>query len=308
MAQSMTYPIPRFTGGQAVLLVNSNSRAGQEWFELTRKTLEDYDVELLSATVYSSVKALVKEAGNAVKANVPLIIIGGGDGTVNAVVGLIARSSSTLAIIPLGTGNAFARDLEIPMNVSGACDVILSGQPVDVDLGKIDRRFFVNVATIGLTTEIAGQLTNPMKKIYGRFAYAVALIRGLRHLKPFRVLLSTENGMNEFECMQLVIGNGRFHAGPFPVLPEAGIQTGKFSIYALKGNRRSELIKYAFMLPGGHHAMLAQVHCEYATEGSIHTAPSVRVTIDGEIACRTPVQFEVNPGALKVIAPANFGV
>jgi len=291
---------------KAVLLVNSKSRVGIEGFEETRRTLENDGFELVHAKVFATVNGLIRQAREATQAEVPLIIVGGGDGTINAVSGLIAHSKSTLAIIPLGTGNAFARDLRIPMNVAGACEVIKSGLPIDVDLGQIQNRFFVNVATMGLTTEIARELTNPMKKLYGRFAYAVALARGIRHLKPFRVFLDTENGLNEFECMQLVIGNGRLHAGPFPVLPDASLCAGKFSIYALKGNQRSELIKYALLLPGGHHAMLSQVHSEYAKAGRIRTVPAVNVIIDGEISGRTPVAFAAIPGALKVMAPADF--
>ena len=238
----------------AVLLVNAKSRSGRDRFEECQRALTECGVVLSEARLFAHGRHLVASAKAAVDAQVPVIIVGGGDGTLNSVAGLLAHSNSALGILPLGTGNEFARDLHLPLSIEGACQTIRHGKVIEVDLGKIQNRHFVNVATVGLTTEIAGQLTSPMKKRFGRLAYIVALIRGIRHLKPLRVRLTTENGSVEFDCMQLVIGNGRLHAGPFPVLPDASLRAGKFSIYALKGNRRSELIKYALMLPGGHHA------------------------------------------------------
>ena len=250
--------------------------------------------------------SLLHEARTAIKERVPLLIVGGGDGTINAIAGLLANSRTALAVLPLGTGNEFARDLQIPLSVEGSCNVISTGRTIHVDLGKIQDRFFVNVVTAGLSTKIAEQLTSPMKKRFGRFAYAFAVFGGLRNLRPFQATLATENGTNEFECLQIVIGNGRLHAGPFPVLPDARLRAGKFSIYALKGNQRSEFIRYALMLPGGHHADLGEIHTEHARKGSLVTSPRVRTTVDGEIFDRTPVQFESLPSALKVMVPANF--
>ncbi len=291
---------------RAVLLVNAKSRSGRDNFELAKATLATEGVELTRAQLFSHCRDLVTAAKASIDAQVPVIIAGGGDGTLNSVAGLLAHSASSLGILPMGTGNEFARDLHLPMNIAEACHVVRHGKVIQVDLGKLQNQHFVNVATIGLTSEIARQLTSPMKKRFGRLAYAVAVLRGIRHLKPLRVRLTTENGSEEFECMQLVIGNGRLHAGPFPVLPDASLRAGKFSIYALKGNRRSELIKYAFMLPGGHHATMAEVHSEYASGGEVQAYPPAKVIVDGEAACSTPIKFHCLPGALNVIAPQDF--
>jgi YegS/Rv2252/BmrU family lipid kinase len=294
------------TRRKSVLLVNSASRIGLEGFEQARTKLLADGVNLVGATSSSNLDSLLDHARSAIKERIPLLIVGGGDGTINAVAGLLANSRTAMAVLPLGTGNEFARDLQIPLTVEGACGIVSSGRTIHVDLGKVNDRFFVNILTAGLSTRIAEQLTNPMKKKFGRFAYAFAVFGGLRNLRPFHATLATENGTSEFECLQIVIGNGRLHAGPFPVLPDARLRAGKFSIYALKGNRTSELLKYALMLPGGHHANLAEIHTEHARKGSLVTDPRVKTTIDGEVSDRTPIQFESLPSALKVMVPANF--
>jgi len=306
MATPISTPQEVNTRQESVLLVNSGARRGQESFEIARQKLLADGVNLKSATEYTNVDRLVFDAKRAVGAETPLIIVGGGDGTINAVAGLIANTHTAMAVLPLGTGNEFARDLQIPMEIEGACEVVTRGRTIHVDLGKIQDRFFVNVATAGLTTKIAEELTGPMKKRFGRFAYAFAVFAGLRNVRPFRATLTTENSKAEFECLQIVIGNGRLHAGPFPVLPNARLRGGRFSIYALTGKERSEIIKYALMLPGGNHVNLAAVHSEYARSGTLVTIPRVKTTVDGEIHCRTPVKFECLPAALKVLVPADF--
>jgi len=294
------------TRRKSVLLVNSASRLGLEGFTQAKQCLEGDGVNLVGAHTSANVDTLLHEARSAIKERVPLLIVGGGDGTINAVAGLLANSRTALAVLPLGTGNEFARDLQIPMTIEGACEIVTKGRTIHVDLGKVQDRFFVNIVTAGLSTKIAEQLTNPMKKQFGRFAYAFAVFGGLRNLRAFQATLTTENGKSEFECLQIVIGNGRLHAGPFPVLPDARLRAGKFSIYALKGNRRSEFIRYALMLPGGHHASLGEIHTEHARKGTLVTSPRVKTIVDGELFDRTPISFEALPSALKVMVPANF--
>jgi len=287
-----------------VLLVNSKSRSGAELFGRAQTELgAAKGVELVKAFQFRSVDRLIAACQSAVTEKMPLVIIGGGDGTINACAGILAHSQTTMGVLPLGTGNAFAHDLEIPIDVTQACEVIRTGREVEVDLGKIEKRYFVNVATVGLTTEIAKQLTDGLKKRLGRLAYGIAIVRAIKRLEPFHARLETENGVTEFECLQVVIGNGRYHGGPFPVLPGASLQKGKFGIYALTGCRRSELIKFALFLPGGNHAKLDEVHVEYACGGTLTTTPIRKVTVDGEIALQTPVHFDALPGALKVLVP-----
>ena len=128
----------------------------------------------------------------------------------------------------------------------------------------------------------------------------------MRKSRPFRAVLETENGTREFDCLQFVIGNGRFHAGPFPVAPDASIISGALNIYAVEGRSKWVLLKYALSLPGGHQVALAEVFSEKCNGGKLSTTPRKQVTVDGEVCTQTPIEFRSVPKGMRVVVPADW--
>lgn len=288
-------------GRRMALFANAKSRRGEQWFEQAKQTLGDGGAELVDARLFKSVQSLAVAVELAVKDGIPLVAVGGGDGTFGQIAHLFARQPTILGVLPLGTGNAFARDLGIPPEAQGACDTILNGVVAEVDMGLIGDHEFVNIATIGLSTKIALGLQSSLKKKFGRFAYLISLAKALATVEPFRVILELPSGRHEFDSLQLVIGNGRFHAGPFPVTPDASITAGWLSIYALASTRKMDFLKMALYMSGGRHVNLPEVRAFRAQEGRLSAFPVQRVTVDGETKLRTPVTFGIVPGALKVM-------
>jgi YegS/Rv2252/BmrU family lipid kinase len=215
-------------------------------------------------------------------------------------------SDSVMGVLPLGTGNAFARDLGIPSDVEGACRVLLEGIPRQIDLGIACDRHFVNVATVGLTTLIAEELRDEQKRRFGRFVYALAAIRALARLRPFHAVLRTPDGVEEFETMQIVFGSGRFHAGPFPVTPDAEITDRFLHGYALKTTSKGALLKMAIRLWGARHVQLPEVESFRLKRATLETTPRERVVIDGEIVGHTPTELSIDPAAIRVMAAKDF--
>ncbi len=291
---------------RAVLIVNTKSRRGQEWFDQAQKELKAHGIEVEKAMRFQTIGELIAEGREAIERGVPLVIAGGGDGTFNALADLFVGKEAILGLLPLGTGNAFARDLGIDADVAKACDVIANGKVVSVDLGYANGTHFVNVATVGLTTRIAQNLTVDLKRKLGRFVYAVAIYRAMRKSKPFKATLETENGTREFECLQFVAGNGRFHAGPFPIAPDATITEARLNIYAVRGTSKLVLLKYALGLLGGRQTYLDEVYSEKCVGGKLTTHPRMAVTVDGEICARTPFEFHTVPKGMRVVTPQGF--
>ncbi len=291
---------------RAALIVNTRSRRGLEWFSSAKETLIREGIDLVEARAVkrpSDISAIVKAQINQ---DIPLVIVGGGDGTFGLIAHLFARKQTVLGVLPLGTGNAFARDLGIAPNVAAACSTILTGKVAHIDMGLIGDREFLNIATIGLTTEIVLGLQDDMKKRIGRVVYLGSILRALIGIKPFRVVLELPEGTFNFECLQLVIGNGRFHAGPFLIAPDASISGGWLSIYALASRRKGDFLKMALRMRSGTQADLKEVKAFRAQSGILLASPAQRITVDGETKLLTPVRFGIMPKALRVLVPETF--
>ncbi|MHC5828099.1 MAG: diacylglycerol kinase family protein, partial [Nostoc sp.] len=108
---------------------------------------------------------------------VELVIIGGGDGTLNAAVDALVDTQLPLGILPLGTANDLARTLEIPNSLSEACKIIAYGNLHRIDLGWVNGKHFFNVASLGLSVKITERLTKEVKRRWGIFAYAATALQ-----------------------------------------------------------------------------------------------------------------------------------
>lgn len=296
---------PSMERQEAVLLVNTRSLKGAEWLDQAKQKLSEAGIELAVAQGFSKAPELFHRAEEEAHGD-RLVIVGGGDGTMSAVANILAKTKCTMGVLPLGTGNAFARDLGIPTDLDKAVEILVSGMASEVDLGICDGKYFLNVITIGLTTTVAKTLTVPLKRRFGRFVYGIALLKALRQTKPFLARIETENGPTEINTIELVIGNGRYHAGPLPLSPTAAITSGFLRLYAVEAGSTAGLIKYALLLPTGLQGILNTVHSERTAGGTISTTPVQSVVVDGEVSHKTPIQFSVEPLALKVMVPKSF--
>jgi diacylglycerol kinase (ATP) len=290
----------------AALYVSSKSRRGEESFAIVRERLVQLGITLTDAQQFAENSRLQAAVASQVKAGTPMVIVGGGDGTLGSVAHLFAEKKTVLGVLPLGTGNAFARDLGFVGGSEVACNAILNGKVAKVDMGTIGNRQFLNVATLGLTTLIAEGLNDHAKRVLGRAVYFVSVLRALAKVEPFLVKLDLPTETTSFECLQLVIGNGRFHAGPFPVAPDATITGGFLSIYALATRNKSAFLKMALHMINGSHVDLSEVRYFRASSGILNSVPSQELTVDGQVCFKTPQNFSMSRKVLSVVVPQEF--
>src|SRR5579859_1221173 len=157
---------------EAVLIVNTKSRRGKELFQQAKTTLQQEGVNLVHSWEINRPREVMTKTQEVTERGIPLVIIGGGDGTLSGVTRYFIGSGSTLGVLPLGTGNQFARELGIAADVGAACRVLTQGQVAEVDVGVAGGDYFLTVATVGLTTLVAQDLTGAEKRRFGRLAYA----------------------------------------------------------------------------------------------------------------------------------------
>jgi diacylglycerol kinase (ATP) len=226
---------------------------------------------------------------------VDLVIAGGGDGTVNAVLEGVLEAGLPLGILPLGTANDLARTLGIPSDPAAAAAVIVAGGTRRIDVGRVNDKFFLNVASMGLSVEIARRLTGTLKRRWGRYSYPLAALRAVLYSKPFTAEVTTTEGtMIRLQSLQLAVGNGRYYGGGLAVFEAAAIDDQRLDFYSVAPRRLWQWPSFLTPFRHGRNRKLAGVRA-FSGPGplEVRTDPPLPVNTDGEITTATPARFEL---------------
>lgn len=296
---------PRRTDRVAVV-VNTASRTGARALPLVESALRRTSEEVLVHPAHGGVE-LAGALRSALAEEPDLLVVGGGDGTIGCAAGLVAHTPTTLGVLPLGIANDFARTVEIPTTLTGAVDTLLDGKVVDVDLGRVDGRAYLNVASLGLSVAVARQLTPGLKRRLGRFAYPVATLAAYRGHRPFAARVELDDGsvLELEDLMQVAVGNGRHYGGGLTVSPGASIDDHLLDVDAVEKGRLRDHVSIARLLRTGHLVEHDRVHHLTTRRLRLVTDEPVEVNLDGEVAATTPATFEVDRNALHVVVPAH---
>lgn len=239
-------------------------------------------------------------ARRAVEQKKELIVVYGGDGTINEVVCGMAETSIPLAIIPGGTANVLARELGISWDVKAAIRVVANGEPKRITLGLGDGRYFHSMAGIGIDASIVKGVDPYLKDALGVGAFWV---EGLRHffydLPTFRILVDGKDYVSTFA----VLGNTRSYGGRFVITPLANITEEVFDVCIFTTQSK---LRYSMYLPlafFGTHLRFPDVIYLKAQRVYAECEKPIYVQMDGELVGQLPMQFRTVPNALTVIVP-----
>jgi diacylglycerol kinase (ATP) len=287
---------------QALLLVNQHSRKGQNLLSQATVELQALGFELIveSTDHAREISDTIRRYQNQVE----LVIIGGGDGTLNCAIEGLIDTKLPLGILPMGTANDLARTLEIPTDLSAACQVIASGKVRLIDLGWVNGKHFFNVASLGLSVEITQRLTKDVKQRWGVLAYAFTALETIWESRPFRAEIIVKNQSFYVKTIQIAIGNGRYYGGGMKVAEDATIDDRRLDLYSLETQHWWEIIALLPAMRQGNHSNWPNVRAFHAQEIEINTSKRRPINTDGEITTHTPAKFRVIPQALAVIAPS----
>lgn len=286
---------------RALLLVNEASRQGQDAADLAEALLEagGLDLQREPCREGENLAAAIRRHAGAVD----LVVLGGGDGTMNAAARALVETGLPLGILPLGTANDLARTLGIPTDLEAAVQVVTAGRIRRIDLREVNGHPFFNVASIGLSVELTRELTRGLKRRWGRLGYAVATIRALARMRPFHAEIRHDGEAHRVRTIQIAVGNGRHYGGGMTIAQDAEIDDGRLNLYSLEFERlwKLALIYPAFRL--GRHGMWQEVRTAACEELEIRTRRPRPVNTDGEITTATPARFRVLPRAVAVLVP-----
>ena len=289
----------------AALAINAASRRGREAFEPACRALLRRGIELTAAYPVRKPHQLVKVIEREMREGTPLIVVGGGDGTVTMVSRCFLRGASVMGLLPLGTGNSFAQGIGLPLDLEGAAETIARGKVAAVDLGIVNGRTFANFTTIGLSTAVARETKPLLKRLLGPLAYVLTGVLVAGWHKSFDCRLDADDGVHRFRTHQLVIANGRVF-GATPIHPDAKVDDGLLTVFAVPGADRDQIRRTWTALLAGRHADLSDALFISSKHVMLETKPRRSIDMDGEIVTRTPATFSIASRALKIVVPQAF--
>ena len=230
-----------------------------------------------------------------------LLIVAGGDGTVSYVAGHLVKTGIEMGVIPLGTTNNFARSIGLAPDIDNAVKVIAECPARPVDIGMVNRRYFANVTGVGVSAEIAERVTDGIKKRYGRFAYVVTGFSVLMNHKPFRAVVADKDGELQLnlETHQLIIANGRFHAGR-EIAQDAKVDNRELIVFAIGGRSRLSLLWHMVDFYIGRRKSVQHSSYLIAKNIRISTDTPMSLEMDGEVQMTTPIRAKVAADAILV--------
>ena len=241
-------------------------------------------------------------ARDAIRKSPSLVIAAGGDGTINEVLNGLVGSVVPMAILPMGTTNVLARELNIPEDVLGASKIAVSREPKVVSLGRISltgqpSRHFCLMAGIGYDGETVWGISETLKKISGKGAYVYSGITTLLKFSPAKLTFAVDGEMHS--GYSAIIGNAARYGGDFSVTPDARVTDPVFYVCIFKGKRRFDFLRYVFGILTKTHLKYEDV--EYLKAGKVEISGSSHVQIDGDYFGMTPVTVEIVKDALRLV-------
>lgn len=226
-----------------------------------------------------------------------LVVVAGGDGSLHHAVNTLAEDLGDVVfgLIPMGTGNDFARTMGLPEDPAQAAEVALFGRQVKVDVsrargGNVDR-LFINACMGGFPVQANEAITDQTKKRFGSLAF---LLGGAKAATDIQRAVVTIDGVEAADCVAVGVGNGRTCGGGLEVWPHADPSDGLLDACALAAGNLPEALRLAFKVKGASHEDLEATRFTRARSIRIEAEPAVEFNIDGELlGLRTPATFEI---------------
>lgn len=239
------------------------------------------------------------------------LFVGGGDGTLNEVINGVAGVAGglgriTFGLIPLGTGNDFAGALGISEDVDEAIDILLEERTLEVDVGLLNDRHFVNVSAGGFIAEVSDAVNPQLKTVAGKLAY---LIGGAQVLMEYehanlrlRVIENERVVEREMAMEMFAVCNSRLVGGGRLIAPHAVINDGLLDVCIVEAMPVLDFVNLLTSVSGGTHVEDPRVAYFHAREIDLHFDRVIKVNTDGEVLEAADCSYRILPRAARFLA------
>jgi diacylglycerol kinase (ATP) len=265
-----------------------------------RTVARDLDITMTTAAGDAE-----RAAVRAVEERCDALFVAGGDGTLNAAVrGLLGSGGPmqrpAVGVIPLGTGNDFAKALDLSEDPEVAVERLLEARVVEVDVGLLNGRPFVNTSAGGFVADVSEAVTEGLKDVTGKLAYLIGGARALFGTEPFLARLTPPAGENaaaawagDLELAMFAICNARLIGGGYPIAPEALIDDGLLDVFLVKRMALLEFVGLLQTIALGQHLQDDRVLHFRAAGFDLQFNRPVRVNTDGELFETSRCEYRV---------------
>ncbi|WP_430475079.1 diacylglycerol/lipid kinase family protein [Thalassospira lucentensis] len=245
------------------------------------------------------------------------VFVAGGDGTINEVVnGLmdartLDRAIPAMGIIPIGTANVLAHELQIKNSLQGIVDYIHAQVEVDVSPGMANGSAFMLMAGAGPDAVTVANVSARLKTVLGKWAYVWQGVCTI--MRPPDTMIDVKIGDDIHRTAGVIVTRARHYGGPYVLSPDAGLLTSKLVVVLLTSNRVGDLLRYAVCLVVGKLAQQPDVHVVSGTEMTLtcagaqdHKGAGMPLQIDGDLAGKLPCNVILAPHAIRLMVPDYF--
>jgi diacylglycerol kinase (ATP) len=240
------------------------------------------------------------------------VCVVGGDGTLAEAAAGVAGSATPIAIIPRGTGNQVAQNLQIPHRLEAAVDVAVGGVPTQIDLGRVGTRAFALVAGAGFDAAVMQRATRSLKERWGFAAYIYAAVKESLSASPARFRITVDGRSIEIDAVTVLIANvGELFTAYVPLrlsltpAPTNSWQDGLLEVLIIAPRNPPELARILWRSANRRFSGDERLIHLRAREVTIESDTPIPVQIDGDPCGHTPITATVDPGGLTVLLPRN---
>ena len=253
---------------------------------------------VLTTSLEHGVAAATEAAGRG-----ETVIVVSGDGLIGQIGGALAGTEATMAVIPGGRGNDLARGLGIPTEVAAAVDLIASGRTREIDVGEVNGRAFLGIASCGFDSD-ANRIANDARLVKGNLVYAYAALRALAAWRPARFEVTVDGSISAFSGYTVAVANNRAYGGGMFLAPTAELDDGKLDVVTVAAVGKLRFLANLPKVFKGTHVAEDEVTVRRGAEVTVDADRRIAVYGDGDHLTDLPATFRVVPRSLRVIAPA----
>jgi len=285
-----------------LLLINPKARSGSGRSEEVILSLHEAGHEVIQPPPQEDVRKFILEH----KDDADLVVVGGGDGTINYVLSALVESQLPLIIFPMGTANLFARSFNIKADIEQLIDVTRTGISVPIDLGMVNGIYFINVCGLGISTEVNKSVPAELKKITGPFSFWIQGLRLIRHLNPFKIILTIDDkNPLTVRTWQITICNGKKYAAWMTIQPDASYDDDKLRCLSTEITNWWQVFSLLPAYIKGTYRESLDVSFKTGKKIKLESKRPLAIDVDGDVQTTTPAVFEVKSKVLNIILPAQ---